>query len=106
MGNKGINPSSALLRAVIINGAVALTGTYGSKGDALEPPPNHVQGYGRMQLTSSIVVPAQTVTGGVWAGSSLKLVVLDEYSQPTTSTTAAARVANGKVCHMLLAVKA
>lgn len=56
----GFLPSSALLRSVMINGAAPMGGTLGSKGPSLDAPPNHVQGYGRLQLTTSIKVITRT----------------------------------------------
>ena len=41
-------PSGALLRAMAVHSAVALAGNY--QGSPLAPPPNNVQGFGRMQL--------------------------------------------------------
>ena len=49
------DPSGALLRAVLINGASAMQG-YTEAGFPLEPPPSFRQGYGRVNLAGSVML--------------------------------------------------
>jgi hypothetical protein len=49
-------PSGALLKAVMINGARPMTG-FNSDGIPLDPPPSCRQGWGRINLPSSIRLP-------------------------------------------------
>ena len=105
MGRAGFLPSSALLRAVILNGAVPLAGRRGSGGEALQPPPNHVVGYGRIDLAAALALPDPAAAAA--AADGLVLEVLDGQAQPGpagggaagggASTTGPARVGPGEV---------
>jgi len=55
---EGTTPSGALIKAVIINGAVPLRG-YAQSGLPLEPPPSFRQGWGRVELASALPLPAR-----------------------------------------------
>ena len=88
----GFQPSAALLRAVLINGAQDLSqmlGRRGSSGDLLLPAPSMQTGYGRINLVESLQVPS--------VATSPSLVVLDAPAQSSLSTTETARVAQGQV---------
>lgn len=51
-----INPSAALLKATLINGAIDMPGQgYGVGNGATEPIPNFHEGWGRVDLTNSIL---------------------------------------------------
>lgn len=65
----GFAPSGALVKAVLLNGAVGMEGfmlgsegTSGTEGLPLAPVPSYQQGYGRLSLNGSL--PLQ-----VWIGS-------------------------------------
>jgi hypothetical protein len=55
-GGGGFEPSGALVRAVLVNGAKALTG-YTAIGLPLERAPSSRQGFGRLDLAASLPVP-------------------------------------------------
>ena len=55
-----INPSSALLKATLINGAQDMNGQYGGNNGAAMVAPNHHEGWGRINLSASIF------PGGRW----------------------------------------
>src|SRR5205823_2488181 len=48
----GINPSAALVKAMLINGAILLTGQY--VPPELAPIPNEAEGFGRVSLSASL----------------------------------------------------
>jgi serine protease AprX len=48
-------PSAALIKALLINGAVPLSGQY--TPPEVSPPPNNVEGWGRVDLAGSLIVP-------------------------------------------------
>lgn len=56
------NPSAALIKALLINGAVELDGQY-SPSEA-GPSPNNNSGFGRVNLLSSIILPGQNPDAG------------------------------------------
>jgi len=48
-------PSAALIKALLINGAVPLSGQY--TPTEVGPPPNNVAGWGRVDLAGSVIIP-------------------------------------------------
>jgi subtilisin family serine protease len=50
-----LTPSAALLRAVAINGARSMKG-FDQYGNPLDPPPSPRQGWGRLNLASSVLL--------------------------------------------------
>jgi subtilisin family serine protease len=70
--NHGFEPSAALMRAVLINGAQPIEGV-DSDGTPLEPPPSFRQGFGRVNLSASLPSLISSNT------SHQALVVLDEF---------------------------
>ena len=54
-------PSAALLKAMLINGAVDLKGLHGA--EIIQPAPNNVQGFGRISLQASIIEPGLSGLG-------------------------------------------
>ena len=66
----GFEPSSALVKAVLINGAVAMQGVT-ANGLPIEPAPSCRQGFGRMHLSQSLPLqPYQPQGGGGGEGAS------------------------------------
>ena len=57
------NPSAALLKAMLINGAIDLEKTQGP--NPIKPAPNNVQGYGRVDLQNSFIKPGSMTQGFV-----------------------------------------
>ncbi|KAJ5150897.1 uncharacterized protein N7482_010149 [Penicillium canariense] len=55
------NPSAALLKAMMINGAVELSGQY--VPSEAGPSPNCNSGFGRVNLSNSVILPNQTDCG-------------------------------------------
>lgn len=64
------NPSAALIKALLINGAVELPGQY-SPSEA-GPSPNNESGFGRVDLAGSVIIPGPDVDGGFGEGGPLK----------------------------------
>ncbi|PNH12977.1 Serine protease/ABC transporter B family protein tagA, partial [Tetrabaena socialis] len=57
-------PSGMLLKAVAIAGAKSLQGGFArNKGDYMGPPPDGLQGWGRLDLSSSVPLPGLTQSG-------------------------------------------
>jgi len=56
MSEMGVTPSGALIKGVIINGASELKG-FAQSGLPLEPSPSFRQGWGRVQLDTSLPLP-------------------------------------------------
>ncbi|TYB50078.1 S8 family serine peptidase [Nonomuraea sp. PA05] len=63
------NPSAALVKALLINGAVELTGQY-SPTEAGSSP-NHDSGFGRLDLARAVIVPGRTRDAGFHQGEAL-----------------------------------
>jgi serine protease AprX len=63
-------PSAALLKALLINGAVELTGQY-SPSEAGQSP-NSASGWGRVDLAGSVIVPGPHPNGGFGEGGPLR----------------------------------
>ena len=57
------NPSGALIKAVLINGAVEMQG-FTERGLPLEQAPSFRQGYGRVDISNSIALPGRSL--GMW----------------------------------------
>jgi serine protease AprX len=63
-------PSAALLKALLINGAVELAGQY-SPSEA-GPSPNENSGWGRVNLANSVIIPGPNPNSGFGEGGPLK----------------------------------
>ncbi|KAM7196740.1 Peptidase S8/S53 domain containing protein [Naviculisporaceae sp. PSN 640] len=64
-------PPAALIKALLINGAVNLAGQY-SPPETGGPAPNNIQGFGRVNLAGSVIIPGPgDPTGGVGTGGPL-----------------------------------
>jgi serine protease AprX len=63
-------PSAALVKALLINGAVQLPGQY-SPSEA-GPSPNNNSGFGRVNLAGSVIIPGPNRDGGFGEGGPLK----------------------------------
>ena len=64
------HPSAALIKALMINGAVELLGQY-SPTEA-GPSPNNNSGFGRVNLAGSVIIPGPNPDGGFGDGGPLK----------------------------------
>ena len=63
-------PSAALVKALLINGAVELVGQY-TPSEA-GPSPNNNSGWGRVNLAGSVIIPGPNPDGGFGEGGPLK----------------------------------
>ena len=63
-------PPAALIKALLINGAVELVGQY-SPSEA-GPPPNNNSGFGRVNLLGSVILPGPNPDAGLGDGGPLK----------------------------------
>lgn len=63
-------PSAALIKALLINGAVPLTGQYNPA--EVGPSPNNVSGWGRVNLAGSVILPGPNPNAGLGEGGPLK----------------------------------
>jgi hypothetical protein len=63
-------PTAALIKALLINGAVELPGQY-SPSEAGHSPNNH-SGFGRVDLAGSVIIPGPDPDGGFGEGGPLK----------------------------------
>jgi len=63
-------PSAALIKALLINGAVEVVGQY-SPSEA-GPSPNNNSGFGRVNLANSIILPGPNPNGGFGEGGPLR----------------------------------
>jgi hypothetical protein len=63
-------PSAALVKALLINGAVELVGQY-SPTEA-GPSPNNNSGFGRVNLAGFVIIPGQDPNGGFGEGGPLR----------------------------------
>jgi hypothetical protein len=68
--NGTAKPSAALIKALLINGAVELTGQY-SPSEA-GPSPNNNSGFGRVDLAGSVIIPGPDADAGFGEGGPLK----------------------------------
>ena len=83
------NPSAALIKATLLNGARSLSpGQYGT-GAAREipagPRPNPVEGWGHVNLAATLF-PAAGLTNGFWDGDSLQTGQTNSYAIAATGT--------------------
>src|SRR5262249_26202520 len=79
------NPSAALLKALLINGAVELAGQY-SPSEA-GPSPNNNSGFGRVNLANSVIIPGVDRDRGFREGGPLRQDDEDTITVPTTVGT-------------------
>jgi serine protease AprX len=63
------NPTAALVKAMLINGAVELTGQYSPTEAGASP--NNNSGWGRVDLQSSIIIPGDNPSAGFGEGDPL-----------------------------------
>ena len=63
-------PSAALVKALLINGAVVLPGQYGPSEAGASP--NNNSGWGRVDLAGSVIIPGPNPNGGFGDGDPLK----------------------------------
>jgi subtilisin family serine protease len=68
--NGTADPSAALLKALLINGAVELVGQY-TPSEA-GPAPNNDSGWGRVDLAGSVIIPGPDTDAGFGEGDPLK----------------------------------
>ena len=68
--NGTADPSAALIKALLVNGAVEVSGQY-SPTEA-GPSPNNNSGFGRVDLVGSVVVPGPDSNAGFGEGGPLK----------------------------------
>jgi hypothetical protein len=68
--NGTATPSAALLKALVINGAVGLTGQYTPTEAGASP--NNNSGWGRLNLSGSVIIPGPNADGGFGDGAPLK----------------------------------
>jgi hypothetical protein len=68
--NGTVTPSAALIKALLINGAVELVGQYSPSEAGLSP--NNDSGFGRVNLAGSVIVPGPNPNGGFGEGGPLK----------------------------------
>jgi subtilisin family serine protease len=74
-------PSAALLKAVLINGASPMEG-FDTSGYPIEPPPSSRQGWGRINLAASVPLGA---AAGRAAGIPNNIIAVDRLSDPFTA---------------------
>ena len=63
------NPTAALIKALLINGAVDMAGQY--QNAEIGPTPNSINGWGRVDLAGSVIIPGADSTGGIGEGKPL-----------------------------------
>ena len=73
-----VTPSAALLRAVAINGARSLKG-FDQNGNPIEPPPSSRQGWGRLNLASSVRLVSDGVNTDA-ADTPSNMIAVDAWS--------------------------
>ena len=81
-GNE-LTPSAALLRAVAINGARSMKG-FDQHGNPLDPPPSSRQGWGRLNLASSVRLVVDGVNNAA-ADTPSNLIAVDAWSGGKTT---------------------
>lgn len=62
-------PTAALIKALLINGAVNMTGQY--QGPEIGPSPNSINGWGRVDLAGSVIIPEPEAESGFGEGEPL-----------------------------------
>jgi hypothetical protein len=70
VSNGAPKPSAALIKALLINGAVALAGQYSPTEAGASP--NNNSGWGRVDLAGSVIIPGPDANGGFGEGGPLK----------------------------------
>jgi len=79
-GTGGIIPTGALMKAMIVNSAVEMTGGYRGAQAPLTPVPSNIQGYGRIQLNRII-----SDSSGARAPGD-RLFIVDDVTKPITAS--------------------
>lgn len=64
------NPSAALIKVLLVNGAVELIGEYNPSEAG--PSPNNSSGWGRVDLVGSVIIPGPNPNSGFGEGGPLK----------------------------------
>ena len=62
-------PTAALIKALLINGAVNMDGQYQTAD--VGPSPNSINGWGRVDLAGSVIIPGADSRGGIGEGKPL-----------------------------------
>lgn len=70
VGNGHASPGAALIKALLINGAVVLTGQYNPSETGATP--NNSAGFGRVDLAGSVIIPGADPDAGLGEGGPLK----------------------------------
>ena len=78
-------PSAALLKAVMVNGAQALTG-FESDGWPIDPPPSTKQGWGRIDLAASVPLPSSVKLDVSAEKTPTNLIVVDNVDDKMTAS--------------------
>jgi serine protease AprX len=68
--NGTLHPAAALIKALLINGAVELTGQYSPSEAGPSPKPS--SGWGRVNLAGSVIIPGPNPNAGFGGGGPLK----------------------------------
>jgi serine protease AprX len=68
--NQMANPSAAIIKALLINGAQPIPGQYSPSETG--PSPNPASGWGRVNLANSVIIPGPNADGGFGEGGPLK----------------------------------
>jgi hypothetical protein len=68
--NEVPNPSAALIKALLINGAQPITGQYHPSETG--PSPNPASGWGRVNLAASVIIPGASAEAGFGEGGPLR----------------------------------
>jgi serine protease AprX len=68
--NHMANPSAAIIKALLINGAQPIPGQYNPSETG--PSPNTSSGWGRVNLANSVIIPGPNADGGFGEGGPLK----------------------------------
>ena len=79
-------PSAALLKAVMVNGAQALTG-FESDGWPIDPPPSTKQGWGRIELAASVPLPSSVKLDVSAEKTPTNLIVVDDVDDKMTASS-------------------
>jgi serine protease AprX len=85
-GGGEYSPSAALVKAVLINGAVELKGQY--HPSEAGPPPNYNSGWGRVNLTESVSTAMASNSAGCREGAPLQDAGSFEFQVPVTQARA------------------
>ena len=96
--NGTLHPSAALIKALLINGAVDIAGQYTPSETGTSP--NNVTGFGRVNLGNSVIIPGKTLNAGFGQKGPLSqsledtinIEVPSESPDPTTAAGAKPRL--------------